>query len=249
MRRLWIAIAIFCAIFIVLQTYRWRIWTFGADTGTFSQIVLDAFGGFRDGPEQGTHFRFHWAPLLAVLYPVVALTRSGLALQFSQFVLIAFTAVPIYALARRYTDERTAVWCGILPLIYPPLVAVAFGEFHEIAFYPLVACALIWALDAERWVLFAVLAIASALVREECCIAFIVVGLGLTLTGTWHMRMKGAGSGLLFFEPRNPRALAAAGMFLFLLNAGALAVYFLVVIPRVGAWQPAHFYDYPFAYG
>jgi uncharacterized membrane protein len=245
MRRLTVAVLWFCAIMAVVQGYRWSIWTFGTDTGTFAQIALDALGGFHDGPEVGTHFQFHWAPIVAVLYPLVALTHSGLALQYAQFVLVALSAYPLYALVRPYAGEQLAVACGVLPLIYPPLVAVAFGEFHEIAFYPVIALALIWAADRERWATFAVLAVASSLVREDCCVVFIVVGLSLAAAGLF----REGGGGLLLFRPRAPRALALAGGGLAAVNALALAAYYLIVIPRVGTWQPAHFYDYPFAYG
>lgn len=247
MRRLTIAVLAFCAVMAIVQAYRWSIWTFGTDTGTFAQIALDAFGGFHDGPEVGTHFQFHWAPILALLYPIVALTRSGLSLQFAQFVLVGLTAYPLYALVRPYAGGRLAVACGVLPLIYPPLVAVAFGEFHEIAFYPVIALALIWAAERERWATFASLAVASSLIREDCCVVFIVVGLALAAVAL--VRESNGGSGLLVFRPRTPRALALAGGGLAAVNALALAAYYVIVIPRIGTWQPAHFYDYPFAYG
>ena len=246
-RRVTIAVAAFCLLFGAVQFYRWQIWTFGTDTGTFSQIVLDAFGGFRDGPEVGTHFRFHWAPIIAVLYPAVAVSHSGLSLQFAQIGLIALSAFPLYALVRPYAGDGLAAACGSLPLIYPPLMAVAFGEFHEIAFYPVVALALVWAADRERWAAFAALAVASALIREDCCLTFIVTGAALFALAA--VRRQTAGRGMLLFEPKSPRALALAGAGLAAVNALALAVYFLVVIPRVGVWQPSHFYDYPFAYG
>src|SRR5579864_1008488 len=55
MRRAWIAAGIFAAIFTALAAYRWQIWSFGSDTGTFTQAVLDAGNGFRNGPEHGSH--------------------------------------------------------------------------------------------------------------------------------------------------------------------------------------------------
>jgi uncharacterized membrane protein len=246
-RRVTIAVALFCAVLSAAQLYRWQIWTFGTDTGTFGQVVLDAFGGFRDGPEQGTHFRFHWAPIIAVLYPFVALSHSALSLQFAQIGLIALSAYPLYALIRRYASERIAVACAVLPLIYPPLQAVAFGEFHEIAFYPAIALGLVWAADRERWPIFAALAVAAALIREDCCMVFIAAGAALAAIAL--LRRRSRARGLLLFEPPDPRALFVAGCGLALANAVALAVYFLLVIPHVGVWQPSHFYDYPFAYG
>ncbi len=240
--------AAFCLVLGAVQLYRWQIWTFGTDTGTFGQIVLDAFGGFRDGPEAGTHFRFHWAPIIAVLYPFVAVTHSALTLQFAQIGLIALSAYPLYALTRRYASEGIAVACGLLPLIYPPLQAVAYGEIHQIAFYPPIALGLIWAADARRWWTFGALAAGAALIREDCCMVFIAVGAALTAIALLARRRE-ARRGLFLFEPQDPRGLALAGAGLSLASGLALALYFLVVIPHVGVWQPSHFYDYPFAYG
>jgi uncharacterized membrane protein len=232
---------------LALQAYRWHIWTFGTDLGTFSQAILDTPGGFRDGPETGTHFRFHWAPLMGTLYPILALTHSALSLEFAQVVLIGLCAFPMYALARAHAGERLAVFCGLLPLFYPPLVAVAFLEFHEIAFYPAIAIALMWAADRERWAWFGVFAALGAIVREEVCITFAFAGAAFAAIAL--LRRATAGRGLLVFEPRTPRALLAAGAGLAGINLAALAFYFLLVIPHVGVWQPSRFYDYPFARG
>ncbi len=248
MRKLGIAALVYAAILGALALWRWHVWSYGTDTGTFAQVVADAFGGFRDGPEQGTHFRFHWAPLLAALYPLVTLTRSPLSIQLAQIGLIAASALPLYLIARAYVGEDAAFRAALLALIYPPLAAVAFTEFHEIAFYPAIALGLFWAADRRRWRAFAGLAFLSALIREEACLVFIVTGLVLAAIGWWH-RAARDGAGLLLGQPQQPRALALAGLGLALVNAAALATYFLIVIPRVGAWQPSRFYDYPFAQG
>jgi uncharacterized membrane protein len=247
-RKIAAGVALYVAVLGALALWRWHIWTYGTDTGTFTQVVLDAFGGFRDGPEQGTHFRFHWAPLLAVLFPLVALTRSGLALQLAQIVSIALCAPALYALARPYVGEASALRIGIIPLLYPPLAAVAFTEFHEIAFYPAVALGLVWAADRARWGAFAALALCSALIREEACLIFAIVGCSFAALG-WVRRASHDGAGLLLYEPREPRKLALAGVALVALNLGALGIYYGVVIPRVGPWQPSRFYDYSFAQG
>ena len=244
MRKLWIATLVYVAILGALALWRWHVWSYGTDTGTFAQVIADAFGGFRDGPEQGTHFRFHWAPLLAVLYPLVALTRSPLSIQLAQIGLIAASAFPLYGVARTYVGEGAAFRIALLALIYPPLAAVAFTEFHEIAFYPVVALGLFWAAERRSWRTFGVLAFVSALIREEACLIFIVVGLALAAVG-WIHRAAKDGAGLLLGAPQAPRA----GLGLALVNAAALAVYFGVVIPHVGAWQPSRFYDYSFAQG
>ncbi|MGH7747753.1 MAG: DUF2079 domain-containing protein, partial [Candidatus Dormibacteria bacterium] len=179
MRRLALAFALYLAIFWAAAIWRWHIWTFGADTGTFAQVVAHTFSGFSDGPEQGTHFRFHWAPLLALLYPLVAITRSPLSLQLAQVFLVGLAALPLYGIARAYLDERHAAALASLALLYPPLLGIAFDEFHEDAFFPVLALALVWAAERERWRWFALFAVLSALVREDVCVTLVPIGLAL----------------------------------------------------------------------
>ncbi len=244
------AFAVYVAVLSALALARWHLWTYGTDTGTFTQVILDTFGGFRDGPERGTHFRFHWAPLLATLYPLVAIARTGLALQIAQVVLIGLAAFPLYGIARAYVDDERAATYASLALLYPPLAAVAFTEFHEIAFYPALALGLVWAAERAHWRAFALLALASALVREEACIVLAFVGIVFAIVGfTSRDVTRIRDDGLLVGTPREPERLAVAGFGLAALNVAALCVYSLVVIPRVGPWQPSRFYEYPFAHG
>ncbi len=258
-RRLALALATYLIVLGALAIWRWHIWTYGADTGLFTQAVSDAFGGFRDGPEEGTHLRFHWAPILATLWPFVAVTHAPLVLQFAQIVLIGGSAIPLFAFARRYLGARSAGAVAALLLLYPPLLAVAFTEFHEIAFYPAIFFALFWAADRGRWGTFAALALASTGVREDTCIVFALIGLGFGALGlarrptsVRRARATHAGEprGLLAGEPPEPVRLAFAGFGLAALNAAALAIYYGIVTPRLGGWEPAAiFYTYPFAVG
>lgn len=247
MRKLVYATLAYAAIMGALAAWRWHLWTWGTDTGTFSQVIGDALGGFGDGPEQGTHFRFHWAPILATLFPLVALTRSPLSLQFAQIGLIALAAFPLYGIARAYVDERSAWRYGALALIYPPACGVAFTEFHEIAFYPALTLGLIWAAERARWRWFALFAIADALVREEACIVLALAGLAFAALGL--LRRGAPGEGMLEGAPLESERLFVAGLGLTAINLAALGIYYGIVIPHVGAWQPSRFYDYPFAQG
>jgi hypothetical protein len=59
MRRVTIMFGIYAAVMGAMAIYRWQIWSFGADTGTFTQVALNAFAGFRDTSELGSHFHVH----------------------------------------------------------------------------------------------------------------------------------------------------------------------------------------------
>ncbi len=247
-RPLLFAVLLMIAVMTALACVRWTMWTYGSDTGTFSQVISNVPRGFTDSIELGgTHFRTHWSPILAVLWPVVALTRSPLSLQIVQVLLIALCALPLYAIIAHYAGEAWATRCAILALIYPPLLANTFSEFHELAFYPVLTLAMIWAADRARWIWFSIFALALVLIREDACLDLVFVGLVLGTIGL--MRRRSQERGLLAGEPLEPERLAVAGFGLALLSAGSLAVYVFVVLPRLGSWAPSHFYQYPFAHG
>ncbi len=247
-RPLLFAVLLVIAVMSALACLRWTMWTYGSDTGTFSQVIFNVPRGFTDTLElSGTHFRTHWSPILAVLWPLVAFTRSPLSLQITQVLLIALCALPLYAIIAPYAGERWATRCAILALLYPPLLANAFSEFHELAFYPVLCLSLIWAADRARWSLFFIFAFALVLIREDACLDLVFIGIALGAIGV--LRRRSQERGLLLGEPMEPERLAVAGFGLALLAAGSLAVYVLLVLPRVGSWAPSHFYQYPFAHG
>ena len=78
---LWIGTIVAFVVLAGLAAVRAADWSYGADTGTFVQIILDAFGGMRNGMERTTHYRFHWSPTLVLLWPFLAATHSLWVLQ------------------------------------------------------------------------------------------------------------------------------------------------------------------------
>jgi uncharacterized membrane protein len=246
-RPLGAAVVSVIVVMSVLALIRWNIWSYGTDTGTFAQVALNAFHGFTDGPENGTHFRFHWSPILALLWPTVAATHSPLALQIVQVVLIAIAALPLAAIVRTYAGEQWGLRAGILALVYPPLLSASFEEFHELAFYPAIALALFWAADRARWRWFAIFSAAAVLIREDVCVDLIVIGIALGVIG--FSKRHSAQRGLLAGEPIQPRRLAIAGFALAASSGAALALYAFVIVPHAGGWAPSHYYRYPFASG
>lgn len=247
MRRVWVAAAVYAAVFSALEVYRWRIWSFGSDTGTFTQAVLDVAHGFRDGPEGGSHFFFHFSPILALLYPIVALTHSPLALQLVQVVCMAFTGPAMFGLVRPYCSERIAWRIALLALLYPPLAALAFGEFHELGLFPLLAIGLIWAADRCRWGWFAAIGILCVATREDVCLELAIIGAALAVFA-WTRRGPD-GRGLVVGEPRQPLVTGVAFLSLAIAAAVIGGAYYALVMSGRGHWPHSHFYDYPFASG
>lgn len=221
-------------LLVVLAIARTVLWTYGADAGTFAQIVLDAFGGMRNGVEHGTHFRFHWSPTLALLWPLMAATHMVLALQIVQVIATVATAPLLYVLVRPYVTESLAVRIGILALIYPPLVGIGFSEFHEVGLFAPLAVGLVLAADRRAWWWFGICAMLIAGLREDLCIELAVAGIVFAVVGTPAGRS---------------RALTVAGTSAAIVAAASLLFYYTWIIPSLGGWKPAHFYTYPFAAG
>ncbi len=246
MRKAYIAAAVFAVVFAALAVVRWRLWSYGSDTGTFTQAILAAGHGWVDGPERGSHFIYHFSPILALLYPALALTHSPLVLQIAQVALVAAVAPVAYAVLAPYVGETSAVRFSILALVYPPLTALAFGEFHEVAFLPVLGLALFWAADRGKWWWFATFGAGCCATREDVCIELSVVAAALAILFAIGRR---PGDGLLVGRPKDPRATAIAFGALSVFAAVVVGSYYLWLFDVHGSWPHTHFYDYPFARG
>jgi uncharacterized membrane protein len=242
----WFWAAIEFAVLAALAAVRAKLWTYGSDTGTFAQVVHDAFGGMRDGVESGSHFRYHWSPSLALLWPFVAATHSALSLQLVQAAATAACGPLVAALARPYAERKLANARGLLTLLYPPLLALGFDEFHELGLLTPLVLGLALAADRQRWIWFAACGLAAVGLREDAALTLVVVGIVLFAIA---LRARSVGAGLLDGFARSPRALAIAGGSLALAAICSLGLYYGVITPRLGGWMPSHFYVYPFANG
>jgi uncharacterized membrane protein len=218
--------------FLLLAVLAWlriRLWTYGADTGTFAQVVLDAFGGMRNGIEHGTHYRYHWSPSLILLWPFMALTHAAYTLQLIQVAATVTVGPLVYALVEPRAGSQLALRMAVLALFYPPLLAVGWGEFHEVGLFSPLALGALVAADRRRWRPFTACVIIACGLREDVCLELIVAGSALGIAG-WRSRRAWLATAALAFA--------------------SLAVYYGAIIPRLGgAWIPAHFYVFAFAAG
>lgn len=233
-------------VLAALSIVRAKLWTYGSDTGTFAQIVADAFGGMRNGVEAGSHFRYHWSPSLALLWPLVGLTRSALPLQLLQAAATVACAPLVAALARPYLDRKLAEGLGYVTLLYPPLLALGFDEFHELGLFTPLVLGMFVAADRARWTWFAVCALLAIGLREDAALTLVPFGAVLVVLARRSARH---GSGMLDGYVAQPRALSIAGAGLALASVAALVVYYGSIAPHFGGWMPSHFYKYPFANG
>lgn len=232
--RIWFWVGLEFLVLAALACLRAKLWTYGSDTGTFAQIVGDAFHGMRNGVEEGSHYRYHWSPALALLWPLVALTHSALPLQILQAGATAACAPLVALLARPYMEERLAQRLAVLTLLYPPLLALGFDEFHELGLFTALVLGMFVAAQYGRWPWFAACAAIGIGLREDAALTLFFFGIALAAVG---------------LRPLQPRAFVVAGALTAAGSAGVLLLYYGVVAPRFGGWRPSHFYVYPFANG
>ena len=122
------------------------------DFGIFAQTVTSAFGCFCN-PVEGSHWAFHFSP---ILYPVglaVWLVHVAAHARRSAGDAGALVAPPVYALVRARRDIATARLAGVVAWLYPPLAGLIFGDFHENGFAPAAVAWTLYFFDAGllRW--------------------------------------------------------------------------------------------------
>jgi uncharacterized membrane protein len=214
----WLASAIFAIVLTLLGADRYLTYHSGADLGEFVQAIATPLAGLRDVPEGGSHFLHHFSPILYLWSPALLLLHSPLVLVAVQAVACALVAPPLFLLARRRVGDGLALLIAIVALLYPPLVGVAFTDFHENGFAPAAIAWLAWAVDARRWRLAGLFAAVALAIKEDEAAILIVLGSGFAV---WATR-------------NGDRVLARFAAAVALAGAATLAVYFAIVFPLAG---------------
>jgi uncharacterized membrane protein len=237
-----LATAIYAAAAGVLVTIHWSRWQTGVDTGIYTQIILNTPHGFTSAFENGSHFAVHFSPIVGVLYPLLALAPSGLTLQYVQVALIAAAPLALYGFVRPHMDELLATRIGLLALFYPPLAAVGIGEFHPLAFLPILALGLVWSADRGRWPLFVACAVLVVLIQEDVLLELVVIGAG---AGIALLRARD-GVGSMMQDARQRRAFGIASLGLGAAAGALVLAYFGAIQPAYGrfGWFPLVYYGY-----
>jgi uncharacterized membrane protein len=227
--RVWLLAALYAALYFALGAIRYATYHSGADLGLFTQSIASVFHGFANTTEGGSHFTFHFSPLLYLCAPFLLLAHSALALVALQAIAGALALPPLFLLTRRRLPERLAFGIALAAFFYPPLAGVTFADFHENGFVAAATLWLLWAVDARRWVLGAAfLAITLAIKEDQAAIlAFAAV------FGCIYFARRGERAGLTFCAAALVLALAT------------FAFFFGAVRSLAGAkesWGPLHFY-------
>ncbi|HEY2555385.1 MAG TPA: DUF2079 domain-containing protein, partial [Candidatus Cybelea sp.] len=199
-RTLWdaLVIALFAALAATLCAivcWRYAIFRNGVDLGIFTQVIAGIGRGFSSTPEGGVnHLLVHWSPIIAVACPFVR-AFGPLGLECFQAILVAAVLFPIWGLARARFEAPIAFALVVVAAIYPILWANGVGDFHEMAFVPLLSATFVYALDRRRPALTLVAALLLLCTKED---QFVVLAVnGLLLAATARADSRGRRTGLL----------------------------------------------------
>ncbi|HEY3676320.1 MAG TPA: DUF2079 domain-containing protein, partial [Candidatus Tumulicola sp.] len=224
-----IIVAGVAGIFLFVVHWRYVIFRDDVDLGIFTQIIGSVGRGFSTTAEGGSsHLLVHWSPIIVLAWPMLRIF-GPIGLQYTQALLVASTLIPIYALARARAGNRLAVVLTAVAALYPTLWGNAVGDFHEMAFVPVLSATLVYALDRRKWMLGALAVLALLCTKEDQFVILAWNGLALAVTNASN------------------RVLRNVGLLVALAAAIAALLYFGVVRPHIGPGIPyltSRFYDW-----
>ncbi len=157
-----IAACVFALVYVALDLNKLYALRYGADTGTFVQFLTgEAHGrGSWNGAEYRPHLHVHDSWVLLALVPLMAAFPYAQTLLIVQVLAIAGAALALCAFARACgAGVRGASAVGIAYLLSPSAQGIAYGNFLENVFVPLLAA--LGALAVRRRALVAALVVAQ----------------------------------------------------------------------------------------
>jgi uncharacterized membrane protein len=210
--------------------WRYAIFRAGVDDFMFTQIVNGALDGFSTTMEGSVnHFLVHFSPVLYIAVPFVKLFDGARGLIVLQCLLTAAIIFPIWGLAASRFSRWLAFAVTVIAATYPVLSAEAVGDFHELAFAPALAAALVWALDRKRTGVALAVAIALALVKEDQFVSLAFIGFVVALMNRHDRQMRSCG-------------IAISGI-----GIGAAVFYFAMLRPLIDPhfhYFSLHYYEW-----
>lgn len=223
---LWSLVAAYAIVYFLLGWIRYACHGNFVDLGIFAQTASSAFGCFCN-PIEGSHWAYHFSPILYLAGALMAVWHSALALTALQAAAGALTVPPIYGIVRRYADRKAALMAALVVLLYPPLGGVIFNDFHESGLAPAAVAWLLWAFDGGFVLATVVFALLALAIKEDQALFLIVGGI----------------AGAIVYRGDRIRFRLAAGI---AVTAAIIFVFFFALIQphaNVSAqWAPLRFF-------
>jgi uncharacterized membrane protein len=212
--------AALAATLCAVAQWRYAIFRNDVDLGIFTQVIAGLDRGFSSTAEGGAnHLLVHWSPIIALSWPFLHVF-GPVGLEYFQAIAVAAVLFPIWSLARARFGPAPAFALTAIAAIYPILWANGVGDFHEIAFVPVLSATFVYALDRRRWTMSFVTALLLLCTRED---QFVVL----------------AANGLLFAATaRGDDQAKRIGWIIFALSVAMSLVYFAVVRPALNPHVP-----------
>ena len=154
LRATYVAVAVFAAVYIALDLNKLYALRYGADLGTYLQMLVNMqHGSSWNYGEWKHHFQVHDSWVLTGLVPLVALFPKAQTLIVVQVLAVAVAAVPLALLAREVgVSARGANLIAIAYLLSPAAQGLSYDNFSENAFVPiLVFCAALAVRKRSFW--------------------------------------------------------------------------------------------------
>lgn len=196
---LWICAFSYFVVFSLLGVWRhWGYLTSPYDLGAFDQAVWTASQGgsllnsFNGSGQTMNWLGIHFQPILYLFVPLYNIYPSVHWLTLSQSAALAFSSLPIFAIARHVThSEKHAFIWAIIFLLNPFVIGAATWDFHEVSLATFFISLGLYAITQKRLVLLIICSIFLLACKEH--FGLTVAGLGI-LYGIAHKNwMVGVG--------------------------------------------------------
>jgi uncharacterized membrane protein len=186
---LYVAIAAFAFVYFAFDLNRLFALRYGADLGTYLQTLVNLrHGSSWNFGEWRPHLQVHDSWVLIAFVPLISIFPRAEALLALQVLAVALAAIPLAMFAREIgVSQRAATVLGIAYLLTPSAQGLAYDNFSENVFVPLLAFAGALAVAKRTlWpaVLFAVL---LAGVKEDEL--FFLIWFGVACALRWDRRI------------------------------------------------------------
>ncbi len=185
-----IAALAFAAIYVALDLNKLYALRYGADTGTFVQwLVGEAHGrGSWNGAEYRPHLQVHDSWVLLALVPMMSALPYAQTLLVLQVLAIAGASLALCAFARTCgANARNASIVAVAYLLSPSAQGIAYGNFLENVFVPLLAA--LGALAVGRRALVPSLLVAQLLLGLKEDEALFLLWFGASCALWWDRRI------------------------------------------------------------
>jgi uncharacterized membrane protein len=192
-------VAVFAGALIFIVHWRYVIFRNDVDLGIFTQVIAGVGRGFSSTAEGNVnHLLVHWSPIIVTAWPFLHVF-GPFGLEIFQAIVVSLTLLPVWGLARARFAPLPALGVVAVAALYPILCANGVGDFHEMAFVPLLSATFVYALDRRRWLLGVLSALLLVCTKEDqfVVMAFNGIACALTARGDRAQRLFGLSTAIL----------------------------------------------------